>query len=43
MKLRKIAVRPDSVDRWRQDDGTTSYTFLEPAMQELGYRIPEAV
>jgi hypothetical protein len=40
MKLAKIVVRPDAVDRWKQDDGVNYFDFFGPAMQEYGYEIP---
>ena len=40
-KLGKIIVRPDAVDRWKQDDGVNYYDFFEPAMVDYGYEIPE--
>ncbi len=41
IKLGRIIVRPDAVDRWRQDEGTNYYEFFAPAMREYGYEIPE--
>ena len=40
MKLARIIVRPDAVDRWRQDDGVNYFDFFAPAMREYGYEIP---
>lgn len=40
MKLARIIVRPDSVERWRHDDGINFFDFLAPAMREYGYEIP---
>lgn len=40
-KLARIIVRPDSVDRWKLDDGVNYFDFFEPAMREYGYEIPE--
>lgn len=40
MKLARIIVRPEAVDRWRQDDGVNYFDFLSPAMREYGYEIP---
>jgi len=40
-RLGKIIVRPDAVDRWKQDDGVNYFDFFEPAMREYGYEIPE--
>lgn len=39
--LARIIVRPDAVNRWKQDDGINYYDFFEPAMQEYNYDIPE--
>jgi hypothetical protein len=39
--LGRIIVRPDAVNRWKQDDGINYYDFFEPAMQEYNYEIPE--
>ncbi|MHB0874719.1 MAG: sulfotransferase, partial [Anaerolineae bacterium] len=41
MKLARIIVRPDAVERWRHDDGVNYFDFLGPAMREYGYEIPE--
>lgn len=41
MKLARIIVRPDAVDRWRQDEGRNYFDFLAPAMQQYGYEIPQ--
>ncbi len=41
IKLAKIPVRPETVDRWRQDDGVNYFDFLEPAMRAYGYPLPE--
>ncbi len=35
--LAKIPVKPDAVDRWKLDQGTSYYDFFEPAMREYGY------
>ena len=40
MKLAKIVVRPDAVDRWKHDDGVNYFDFFGPAMQEYGYEAP---
>jgi hypothetical protein len=40
MKLARIVVRPDAVDRWKHDDGVNYFDFFEPAMREYGYEIP---
>lgn len=39
-KLGKIVVRPDAVDRWKQDDGVNYFDFFAPVMTEYGYEIP---
>ncbi|MCX7670144.1 MAG: hypothetical protein N2439_08730, partial [Anaerolineae bacterium] len=39
--LAKIPVRPETVDRWKQDDGVNYFDFFAPAMHEYGYPIPE--
>jgi hypothetical protein len=41
IKLFKIPVRPEAVNRWEFDQGTNYYDFFEPAMREYGYDIPE--
>jgi hypothetical protein len=43
LKLARIIVRPEAVDRWRQDDGVNYFDFLGPAMQEYGYELPQQV
>lgn len=35
--LGKVIVRPDSVGRWKTDDGVHDFDFLHPAMKEHGY------
>ena len=35
--LGKVIVRPDSVGRWKTDDGVHDFDFLHPAMKEYGY------
>lgn len=42
MKLAQIIVRPDSVERWRYDEGVNYFDFFAPAMREYGYEIPGA-
>lgn len=42
IKLAKIPVRKDAVDRWRHDDGINYFDFFEPAMREYGYEAPSA-
>ncbi len=36
--LAKIEVRPESVGRWKTDEGTHTFDFLAEDMAELGYR-----
>lgn len=43
IKLAKIPVRPEVLDRWKNDRATNFYDFLEPAMRQYGYEIPPAV
>jgi hypothetical protein len=40
-KLARIIVRPDAVDRWRQDNGVNYFDFFAPAMQDYGYELPQ--
>ncbi len=40
-KLARIIVRPDSIDRWKHDNGVNYFDFFAPAMREYGYAIPE--
>ena len=42
-KLSRIIVRPDSIERYKQDSGVNYFDFFEPAMKEYGYEIPEAI
>ena len=35
--LGKVIVRPDSVGRWKTDDGVHDFEFLHPAMKEYQY------
>ena len=35
--LGKVIVRPDSVGRWKTDDGVHDFEFLHPAMKEYRY------
>jgi Sulfotransferase family len=37
LKLFKIPVRPEAVDRWKLEGGTNYYDFFAPAMREYGY------
>ena len=38
--LARIPVKPEAVDRWRNDGGANYFDFLEPAMRSYGYDIP---
>jgi hypothetical protein len=38
--LARIPVKPDVLDRWREDKGTNYFDFFEPAMREYGYEVP---
>lgn len=40
-RLARIIVRPDSIDRWKDDSGVNYFDFFAPAMREYGYEIPE--
>ena len=39
--LARIIVRPDSIDRWKEDAGVNYFDFFAPAMIEYGYPMPE--
>ena len=41
MPLARIPVRPEAVGRWETDPGATYFPFLESAMREFDYAIPE--
>ena len=41
LKIAKIPVRPDSIDRWKTDDGTNYFDFFAPTMREYGYDVPD--
>jgi hypothetical protein len=41
LKLARIIVRSDAVDRWKHDSGVNYFDFFEAAMREYGYEIPE--
>ncbi len=41
IKLARIPVNPEAVDRWKLDSGVNYYDFFAPAMLEYGYEIPE--
>lgn len=38
--LARIPVKPDVLDRWRNDDGVNYFGFFEPAMKKYKYEIP---
>jgi hypothetical protein len=38
--LARIPVRPDSIGRWKEDDGVNYFDFFEPAMKTYGYEMP---
>jgi hypothetical protein len=40
IKLARIPVNPEAVDRWKMDQGVNYYDFFTPAMQEYGYEMP---
>ncbi len=40
IKLETIPVHPETIGRWKEDQGTNYYDFLEPAMRQFGYEIP---
>jgi len=37
--LGRIIVRPEAVERWREDEGTHYFDFFAPAMEAHGYRL----
>lgn len=40
--LGRIIVRPEAVERWKQDDGMHNFDFFAPALREYGYEaMPE--
>ncbi len=41
IKLEKIAVRPETVGRWKSDEGVNYFDFFEPAMRQYGYEFPQ--
>ena len=43
VKLARIVVRPETLDRWKADEGENYFDFLEPAMKAYGYEVPEKV
>ncbi|MCA9836417.1 MAG: sulfotransferase [Trueperaceae bacterium] len=38
IKLGRIIVRPDAIERWKSDKGTHYFDFFEPAMKAYGYK-----
>ena len=42
VRLARIPVRPEAVDRWRKDRQTHCFDFFGPAMEEYGYQRPRA-
>ena len=40
IKLAKIPVRPETVDRWRTHPGARCFDFLAPALAAYGYEVP---
>jgi len=38
--LAKIKVKPEAVERWKQETGTNYYDFFKPAMKKHNYKIP---
>jgi len=42
IRLAKVPVQPEAVDRWKQDEGPSYFDFFAPAMQEYGYAIAES-
>jgi len=43
VKLVKIPVRPETVGRWKDDQGVNYHDFFGPAMLEYGYEMPVQV
>jgi len=41
IKLAKIIVNPEVVDRWQQDNGVNYFDFFEPAARAYGYEHPD--
>lgn len=41
ISLAKIPVWAESVGRWKDAEGTSYFDFLEPAMLEYGYKVPD--
>ena len=42
LPLAKIPVRPDSIGRWKTDEGTHDFDFFAPDLAEYGYVSPKA-
>lgn len=42
VKIAKIPVRSDSVNRWKTDDGVSYFDFFAPTMREYGYDVPDS-
>lgn len=40
IKLAKIPVKPETVGRWKTDEGVHDYDFFAPAMAQYGYELP---
>jgi hypothetical protein len=41
IKLARIPVKPEAIDRWKTDDNVNYFDFFEPAMREYKYPMPE--
>ncbi len=39
--LAKVPVLPEAVGRWKQDTGHHDFDFLEPALRQYGYELPQ--
>ncbi len=39
--MAKIEMRPDSVGRYKKDEGIHMYDFFKPELEELGYEIEQ--
>ena len=39
--LARIIMRQDTINRWQRDESLNYFDFLEPAMREYGYEIPQ--
>ncbi len=42
LPLARIILRQDTIHRWKRDEGINYFDFLEPAMREYNYEIPQA-